>query len=347
MLACDNVCMQTVSEASENSGSVRSGKWSLEEETLLRSMYSTHSILDISLILNRKPNAVRNKCWYLGMEPKTQCWTDEELNELRSVYANAISSADIGLEKLAQRFGRQKSNVSRKARELGLTNPHRRKRPQREPRKRMTLEERSEYLSKAARERIAKNGHPRGFLGYKHTPEALRTISEASKRSWADPNGYHQSELARQRRSDAMAQRMRLGEVLRGEQMYSRAKRGRRVDLDNRFFRSRWEANYARYLKFLQENGKIASWDYECQEFWFEKIKRGTRSYKPDFKVVYKDGSYEWHEVKGWMDAKSKTRLERMKRYFPNEKVVVIDDAWFRSARKQGLPQIIPNWESA
>lgn len=111
------------------------------------------------------------------------------------------------------------------------------------------------------------------------------------------------------------------------------------------YFRSSWEANYARYLKWLVEMKKIAGWEYESRTFIFEGISRGTMSYTPDFKVIQSDGSHEWHEVKGWMDAKSATRLRRMEKYFPEEKVRVIDHAWFKDAART-VAGLIPNWES-
>ncbi|MCV6900732.1 DUF1064 domain-containing protein, partial [Escherichia coli] len=89
-----------------------------------------------------------------------------------------------------------------------------------------------------------------------------------------------------------------------------------------RFFRSSWEANYARYLNWLIAQGEIAKWEFECQTFVFHGITRGVISYTPDFKVYSKDGSHEWHEVKGWMDAKSKAKLKRMAKFYPAEKVV-------------------------
>ena len=126
---------------------------------------------------------------------------------------------------------------------------------------------------------------------------------------------------------------------------YSRCAIGKRDDLGGMFFRSAWEANYARYLNLMVKVGQIASWEYECFTFEFAAIKRGTRSYTPDFKVVYPDGRHEWHEVKGWMDPKSVTRLKRMAKYYPREKVIVIGKAWFKSAVNGGLAGVIPTWE--
>ena len=124
---------------------------------------------------------------------------------------------------------------------------------------------------------------------------------------------------------------------------YSRTKSGKRKDLNDRFFRSSWEANYARYLNWLIANGQIARWEYECKTFLFHGVTRGEISYTPDFKVYENDGSYSWHEVKGWMDAKSKSKLKKMSKFYPEEKVVLIDAKVYRSLSKwKGM---IDNWE--
>lgn len=91
------------------------------------------------------------------------------------------------------------------------------------------------------------------------------------------------------------------------------------------FFRSGWEVNYARYLEWLRQNKKIVSWEFEPDTFWFEKIKRGVRSYLPDFKVTNPDGTIEYHEVKGFLDSKSKTKLKRMAKYYPSVKLILIE----------------------
>src|SRR3990172_2886201 len=52
------------------------------------------------------------------------------------------------------------------------------------------------------------------------------------------------------------------------------AKGGTRTDLGF-YVRSSWEANYARYLKWLQSNGEIIEWHYEPDTFNFDSIKRG------------------------------------------------------------------------
>jgi hypothetical protein len=102
----------------------------------------------------------------------------------------------------------------------------------------------------------------------------------------------------------------------------------------NMFFRSGWEANYALYLDWLIKLNQIKNWEYEKDVFVFEKIQFGNRSYRPDFKIFKNDDTIEYHEVKGWMDKKSKTKLNRMKKYYPEIKVVLIDSKFYRSIKK-------------
>ncbi len=99
---------------------------------------------------------------------------------------------------------------------------------------------------------------------------------------------------------------------------------GRRI-----FFRSKWEYSYALYLQWQKEQKIILDWEYEPKTFWFEQIKRGVRSYKPDFRVFLADGSTKWVEVKGYLDPKSKTKLARFMKYYPEEKIEVVGKAWF------------------
>ncbi len=182
------------------------------------------------------------------------------------------------------------------------------------------------------------------MLGKRHTPEVKAALAESTRRMWADPNSFVNSEAHRQALSDRTTAMVAAGSMRGGG--FSRGTVGRRADLDGLFVRSRWEANYARYLNLLIDQRKILLWLYEPMTFVFDQITRGTRAYTPDFRVTFPDGRIEWHEVKGWMDTKSRTRLDRMARYFPNERVIVLDEAWFKSASKTIAP-LIPNWEGA
>jgi hypothetical protein len=149
------------------------------------------------------------------------------------------------------------------------------------------------------------------------------------------PSGRLREESGRARRS--------LGNRL--EQTYSRGKSGKREDLGGLYVRSRWEANYARYLNFLKKTGAIYDWKYETQTWWFEPIKRGTRSYTCDFEVwVKKDSTPYYAEIKGWMDAKSKTRLKRMAKYYPDVEIRVVGEKDYRVLSKN-FSGMIKHWE--
>ena len=120
-------------------------------------------------------------------------------------------------------------------------------------------------------------------------------------------------------------------------------KGGYREDIDM-YVRSRWEANYARYLNWLKDKKEIVSWEYEPQTFEFYGIKRGNRFYTPDFKIVLNNGKDEYHEIKGYLDARSKTKLKRMNKYYPGIKIMLIDAKEYKAIRKK-ICRIIPNWE--
>ncbi len=123
----------------------------------------------------------------------------------------------------------------------------------------------------------------------------------------------------------------------------SGTKSGKRADLGI-FVRSSWEANYARYLNWLQSSGLILSWEYEAETFEFDKIKKGTKFYTPDFKVEMPDHTIEYHEVKGYMHPKGKTALARMKKYHPHIKIILIQKEEYY-ALKSKMSKIIPLWE--
>src|SRR3990172_3948894 len=99
----------------------------------------------------------------------------------------------------------------------------------------------------------------------------------------------------------------------------------RTIGTSRYFFRSKWEANYARWLQYQKNQHFIKDWLYETQTFWFDKIKRGVRSYLPDFKIIKPDDSHFWVEVKGWMDPKSVTKIKRFAKYYPKELLIVVD----------------------
>ena len=99
---------------------------------------------------------------------------------------------------------------------------------------------------------------------------------------------------------------------------YKKSRQGYREHLGV-FVRSGWENNCLLWLTSLKY-----SWEYEPTTFYFEKIKRGTRSYTPDFKLTGKGrkkfgDDYIWVEVKGYLKPQDKTKTKRLKKYWPDE----------------------------
>lgn len=101
------------------------------------------------------------------------------------------------------------------------------------------------------------------------------------------------------------------------------------------FFRSKMEANIALYLDWLKKTkGDPVEWWYEKDTFVFEKILFGVRSYKVDFTLLRPGNTYEYWECKGFMDKKSRTKLKRMKIYFPDKKIVLIGPEEYKALSK-------------
>jgi hypothetical protein len=318
-----------------------SGPFSEAEINYIKANRPGKSPSQIAADLGRSSHSVRNKCWALGITESSE-WSECEIELLRNAYAGVSYSRDLDLKSIALRLSRDKANVCRKARSLGLTSQSRPKIP---PSERKPIhvalppEERSALQSRLARKRIAENGHPRGALGMKHKPEVKARIAQACRDRWAS--------MTKEERDEMIFKRVK---AKRDAGIPFANPRGnwkaswREVGDQRCFFRSRWEANYARYLEWLKAIGQIRAWEHEAKTFWFEGIKRGCVSYLPDFKVTNMDGSIEWHEVKGWMDDRSRTTLARMKKYHPNEKLVLIQEKTYNDIKNK-VSRLIDGWE--
>lgn len=296
------------------------------EIDLIKRNYQQLSHQEIGLVIQRSEGSVRNFCYEHGLRKRAEYWTDGEVAILKSEYKNEHPDLDL----LEKRLDRDKTNICRKAREMGLTDQNRAKSP-----------EHAAQISGNAKRRIEENGHPRGFLGHTHSDDARQKIAISSKQNWDDPDFHLNSDEYRQELSDRMTEMQKNG---KRRQSYSRGSQGKREDLGGLYVRSSWEANYARYLNLLQKLGEIAKWEYESDRFEFAKIKRGTRSYLPDFKVWTKDGKIEYHEVKGWMTQKGRTALKRMAKYYPDVTVILIDKVPYYQIQR-GFASLIPEWE--
>lgn len=223
--------------------------------------------------------------------------------------------ANIGkLDDLANSLGRTKQFIARRAKLLGLTDQNRSK----------------SYLpqlsSDAGKQRIRANGHPRGMAGKTQSEEFKDGMSQRSFDRWHSMTDEERAIFASKANRSWKAGWRIIGGI-------------------RKYYRSSWEANYARYLEWLLDRGQIRSWKHEPKTFWFLNIKRGTRSYLPDFEVVELSGRVVYHEVKGWLDASSKIKLKRMAKYYPDEKIILIDAKAYRSIASTMKHVLRGDWE--
>jgi len=119
-------------------------------------------------------------------------------------------------------------------------------------------------------------------------------------------------------------------EKLKNTNMYSLSKKGIRKDL-NCFFRSTWEANYARYLNFIGINWKYESVTYELGN---------SISYTPDF--ILEDGIHI--EIKGWLTKKGAEKLSLFKTLHPSVNLLIIDREKYNEIKSRYQFDIL-NWE--
>jgi len=173
------------------------------------------------------------------------------------------------------------------------------------------------------------NGHPRGMLGKNHSKKSREQMSRSRK-----GKKRNLSKKQRQAISDRSSKMMALRLKNKGT-IYSRSNNGwYRINRKKYYFRSGWEVVYACYLEWLRSKKEIKRWEYEPDIFWFEKIRRGVRSYCPDFKIFNNNKSIEYHEVKGYMDSKSITKIKRMAKYYPETKLIVIAKDEYYAVKK-------------
>jgi len=268
-------------------------------------------------------------------------WAPQEIETLKQYYMETPYNV-FNLQELSKSMGRSEDALTLKAGKLGITNSHRKasimskQNESASQRVWSRTPEARQKRSLVSRHFLKNNPHPRGFTGHKHSESAKAVLRSKIMRRWQDPLDPFNSRAYRQYLSD------RFTGVHKGG--YSRSAGKRRPDLDSRYFRSKWEANVARYLTYLLQLKEIKAWEYEPDTFYFEAIKRGTRSYTPDFKIFENSGRIYYLEVKGWMDDRSKVKLSRMRKYYPNIEIDLMDETRYRNLAKQ-LKPLIPNWE--
>lgn len=299
---------------------------------LMRAYDRLGSIYKVGEVFGLRGNTVHARLIRAGLwKPQEPEFTEAQSARIREYY-ETTPVLDFDLSKLSTELGKHKTSVCGHAKKLGLTNSAR--------------PAGSLALSKSRRPKWQDKPHPRGMAGKKHTPETLKKVSAASIRNWNTWKTFSIGPMEPAAR-EINAERLRKIRLDPSSIKRSRTRGSHRSDLGDVFFRSSWEANYARYLNLLVKMKVVDSWEFEPETFWFENIKRGVRSYLVDFKVQYA-GELKpvYVEVKGWMDPKSKTKIARFRKYYPQHKLEIVGEKEYRSIQKKWA-SAIPNWETA
>ena len=283
---------------------------------------------------------VRRALLKAGKKTNRTKWKPSEIAMIAEAYSNPKG---FNLALLSQMIGRSYVAVCVKAGKLGMTTepgkfirtPETRanlSRAQKEISSRPGVKERR---ADAVRAFFKRSGHPRGMLGKHHTQAAKDAISR-----------FHTGEIIpRERVLRQLKTRLeRYGTIAPDVNGRSWKSEWRTIGGQRHYYRSSWEANYARYLEQQKQSGLICNWEHECERFWFDPDVVGCVSYLPDFRVTNNDASVEYHEVKGWMDEDSATKIRRMAEFHPEIKLVVRDPAWYKANQRQ-LSQTVPGWE--
>lgn len=263
-------------------------------------------------------------------------WADWEDGILRVYYLQTPDSA-FSLHKLVLLFGRSFASIALRASRLGITRP--RLQMSDDARAKMSTSKKlavAEGRIHPTPPTFTHETHPRGMRGKKHTAATKDKLSVAGQGKIVAPEvTERQLKTKLQKYGTLSPPRHKVSwkggwRTIGGQKIYAR---------------SRWEANYARYLQFLKEQGQITKWEHEPETFWFSTILRGVRSYLPDFRVTLPSGALEYHEIKGWMDDRSKTKLKRMAKYHSTVRIKLADKHTMKALGKQ-LGKVIPDWET-
>jgi hypothetical protein len=310
--------------------------WNDEDTKFLVENFANMSVKELAIKLGMTEGAIRGKKGRMGLRAKFKPFTQEEKNIIIEWYIKHPYRLD--LDKLSELLQRQKTSICRLARQIGITDIYRtfEKKSNNPDITKVSMRGKDEGARRGQEKLIwkSRNDHYRGMLGKHHTEETRNKMSKSHKEVWENfPDEKKQFVIenmihAREENYKNYPLSIRL---------YSKGNVGYRDDLQH-YFRSNWESNIARYLNYIGLN-----WQYEPKRFFFENVSEKPNSYLPDFYLPTLD---TWIEVKGWMDEKSKLKLELFKQQYPDEfsKFILIDQQSYMSIQKE-FGYLIENWE--
>jgi hypothetical protein len=288
-------------------------KWSSDDLIFLKVNYPIKGKLWCMNAMDRTESSIRYKASELKL-------TLDKNSDFFKEWQNRAANSKIGKKRPDQANVIKKLHLEGKLKKTELQN---------------------QAMSQRVKEWYLINPHPKGMKGKFHTEQTKLAIGENTKISFKN-----RTEEQKITRIFKMMKTKEKNGTTNPQRDGCTWKSGwREIGGIKKYYRSRWEANYARFLQWLKENGKIKDWKHEPQTFWFEGVKRGCVSYLPDFWVEELNESTSFHEVKGWMDDRSKTKLKRMKKYYPNISLVLIQRKEYKVI-ENNFSKIIIGWES-
>jgi len=269
---------------------------------------------------------------------KPKYWSEPEKQKLIHYYQNTPENI-FDLSILAKDIGRSMASIHCKANELNVTSPrgvrprsdsakqHQSKirigiysdqfkkandqrigKPNKNRGKQIWSEEQKKQISERSKQFIKENGHPKGMLGKTHTQQVKDNLSKLQKGKTIPIEQIERTMKTKVQKYGTLAPNVKRGSwksqwaEIGGKKFYAR---------------SSWEITHANWLQSIKEKQIIKDWNHEPKTFWFTGIKRGAMSYLPDFELTLIDNTTEYHEVKGWMDSRSKTKIKRFRKQYP------------------------------
>lgn len=304
-------------------------KIQVTDDELIKAYNALRSVWKVGKELGISGQTAHERLKKLGikMNGSGERWLKKDDDDLIALYQAGFERGDGVLSEFCKSKNRTNPFVSRQARRLGLSDITR-----------TACEKQKRGCSIRASKRIKENGHPRGMAGKRHSKETIDRISEASKNMWLNMSEEKKDDYSKR----ASINGAKCAAKNREKASWNAGWRD--IGGVEKYYRSRWEANYARYLEYLRVNGHIQKWEHEPETFWFDGIKRGCMSYLPDFRITENNNEIVYHEVKGWMDDRSKTKIKRMGIYFNDVKLIVIQSKEYNEIKKK-MSRIIPGWE--
>src|SRR5882724_3203575 len=208
-------------------------------EQILESYKKTNSVWKTAKELGLCGQSIHERLVRINKNNHRNILTKEEKDLIESVYVSGILRGNRKLKELSLKINRTIPLIVRYAKSKGIT-----------MRSCSFTEEKKRENGERTKRYILEHGHPKGFLGRKHTIEAKRKQGLSGVKMWADKNHKVNSKEHRHMLSDRQSKLMIERAKKSPQSIYSNAFHAWREFPKGKkyFFRSKWEINYAYYL---------------------------------------------------------------------------------------------------